>query len=142
MTSHPLVARLSTDYGYPLLDAAGLDDFLEAAGDGVIFCGGDPVQHSECLDVAVVLPELLRAFPGRLRAGVAGRELEPALQARFGINRWPSLVFVRAGAYVGTLAGMQDWPVYLARVEDLLAGPVCRPPSIGVAIGVEPTRCH
>lgn len=140
--THPLIARLTEDLGYPRLDAANLEPFLEAPGDGVIFCGGDPLQHPECPDVAVVLPELLGAFPGRLRAGVAGHELEPLLQARFGLSRWPSLVFVRSGSYVGTLAGMLDWPVYLARIQDLLAGPVGRPPAIGIAVKTTSATCH
>jgi hydrogenase-1 operon protein HyaE len=142
MTPHPLIARLTQVLGLPGLDAANLEAFLEAPGDGVIFCGGDPVQHPECLDVAVVLPELLRAFPGRLRAGIAGRELEPALQARYGLSRWPSLIFVRAGDYVGTLPGILDWSVYLTRVQGLLAGPTCRPPSIGIAVGAPASTCH
>ena len=142
MTAHPLIARLNTELGYPTLGPANLESFIEAPGDGVIFCGGDPLQHPECLDVAVVLPELLRAFPGRLRAGVAGRELGPILQARFGLSRWPSLLFVRGGAYVGTLAGMLDWSVYLARTQDLLAGPVGRPPAIGIAVKTASATCH
>ncbi len=44
-------------------------------------CAGDPVQYPECLDVAVVLPELLRAFPGRFRAGIPAVEMEPAVFA-------------------------------------------------------------
>jgi hydrogenase-1 operon protein HyaE len=140
--SHPLIARLTETLGYPALDPNNLESFIDAPGDGVIFCGGDPLQYPECLDVAVVLPELLRAFPGRLRAGVAVRELDPILQGRFGLSRWPSLLFVRSGAYVGILAGMLDWPVYLARIQDLLAGPVGRPPAPGIAVRTASATCH
>lgn len=140
--AHPLIRRLTEALGYPTLDPSNLESFIEMPGDGVILCGGDPLHHPECLDVAVVLPELLRAFPGRLRAAVAGPELEPILQARFGLTRWPSLLFVRSGSYVGTLAGMLDWPVYLARLHDLLTGPVGRPPAIGVAVTPAPATCH
>lgn len=141
---HPLVARLTQGLGYPLLDAAGLDAFCEAPGDAVLFCGGDPGAYPETLDVAVVLPKLMRAFPGRLRAGVAATELEPALQARYGFSRWPSLVFLRDGHYLGTLSGVLDWSVYLARIQDLLAGPVVRPPSIGIPLTAapRPNSCH
>lgn len=79
---HPLIARLTQEMGYPLLDAAGLAAFCEAPGDAVLFCGGNPAAYPETLDLAMVLPELMRAFPRRLRAGVAAAELEPALQAR------------------------------------------------------------
>lgn len=138
MTTHPqthrLIARLTDELGYPRLGPSNLEAFIETPGDGVIFCGGDPLQHPECLDVAVVLPELLRAFPGQLRAGVAERGLEPILQARFGLSRWPSLLFVRSGSYLGILPGMLDWSVYRARIQELLSGPVARAPAIGFAV--------
>lgn len=140
---HPLIDRLTVEFGYPRLDAGNLDAFLAAPGDAVLFCGGDPIQHPECLDVAVVLPELLRAHPGRFRAGVAAPALEAELQARYGFNRWPSLVFLRAGAYVGAISGIQDWAVYLARIDALLVAPASRPPSIGIAVSASTSpTCH
>jgi hydrogenase-1 operon protein HyaE len=144
---HPLISRLIEDLGYPLLDSqGGLESFCDTPGDVVIFCGGDPVQHPECLDVAVVLPELLRAFPGRFRAAVASTGIEPILQARYGFNRWPSLVFLRGGDYVGTLSGILDWSVYLARLQELIDASVSRPPSIGIAVSASAahasTTCH
>lgn len=143
---HPLVARLVAQCGYPLLDGEILlEAFCDAPGEAVIFCGGDPVQYPECLDVAVVLPELMRAFPGRLRAAVASRAQEPAMQALYGFTRWPSLVFLRDGAYVGAISGIQDWSVYLARIKDLLATPASRPPSIGIAVApvhAAASSCH
>lgn len=139
---HALINRLVDEFGYPLLTADNLEAFCEAPGDAVLFCGGDPAQHPECLDVAVVLPEILRAFPGRFRAAVAATELEPAMQARFGFSVWPALVFLRNGAYVGVIPGIKDWSVYLARIQDLLAAPSSRPPSIGIAVSATSTTCH
>lgn len=139
---HPLIARLVDEFGYPLLNASNLDAFCDAPGDAVLFCGGDPAQHPECLDVAVVLPEILRAFSGRFRTGVIASALEPAVQARFGFSRWPTLVFLRNGAYVGTISGIQDWSVYLARINELLATPASRPQSIGVTVSSASATCH
>lgn len=139
---HALIARLIDEFGYPRLDAGNLESFLAAPGDAVLFCAGDPVQHPECLDVAVVLPELLRAFPGRFRAGVAAAALEPLLQARFGFPRWPTLVFLREGGYVGAIGGIQDWSVYLARIAELLATPASRPPSVGIPVQSAHASCH
>lgn len=139
---HPLIARLIDEFGYPLLNASNLEAFCDAPGDAVLFCGGDPTQHPECLDIAVVLPEILRTFSGRLRTALIASALEPAVQARFGFNRWPTLVFLRNGAYVGALSGIQDWSVYLARINELLATPVSRPPAIGVAVTSASATCH
>jgi hydrogenase-1 operon protein HyaE len=141
--THPLIHRLTADPGSTPLDPDNLDAFCEAPGDRVIFCGGDPARYPECLDLAVILPELCRAFPGRFRVGVAGESLEPTLKARFGIARWPSLVFLRDGGYVGTIAGLQDWGVYLARMAGLLKTPAGRAPSLGVPIAAPAAHpCH
>jgi hydrogenase-1 operon protein HyaE len=126
-----------------VLFRSNLEAFCQAPGDAVLFCAGDPVQYPECLDVAVVLPELLRVWPGRFRAGVVSPEQEAAVQARYGFQRWPTLIFLRRGEYLGALSGIQDWSVYLARIETLLAGPVSRPPSIGIAVSTAATpTCH
>ncbi len=141
--THPLMTRLVDEFGYPRLDAGNLDAFCAAPGDAILFCAGDPLRHPECLDVAVVLPELLRVHPGRFRAGVVAAELEAELQARYGFSRWPTLVFLRAGAYVGAISGIQDWSVYLARIDALLAAPGGRPPSIGIAVSsATSATCH
>lgn len=141
---HPLIARLVDELGYPQLDAANLEAFSDAPGDAVLFCAGDAIQYPECLDVAVVLPEILRAFSGRFRAGIAASGLEPAMQTRYGFNRWPTLVFLRNGDYVGAISGIQDWSVYLARINELLATPISRPPSIGIAVSAPSASasCH
>lgn len=140
---HPLVARLIELSGRPALAADALNRLLAEPGMTVLFCGGDPVQYPECLDVAVVLPEMLKLFPERFRMVVADRALEPALQVGYGIQRWPSLLFLRDGQYVGTISGMQDWSVYVQRFAQLLDAPAGRPPSIGIAVASEAaSHCH
>lgn len=141
---HPLLARLVEDYAYPRLTRDNLAAFSDQPGDSVILCAGDPAQHPEALDLAVVLPELAQAFPGAFRVGVADRALEPDLQARYGLTVWPSLLFLRDGGYVGVLPGIQDWAVYLKRVPELLATPAGRPPSVGIPVsaGGSHSPCH
>lgn len=140
---HALVARLVEQLNYPLVDADNLDAFLAQPGDSVLFCAGDALQHPEVPDVAVVLPELLASLPtGRLRPAVVSRGLEAAMQARYGFNRWPCLVFLRDGEYVGIIPGMQDWSVYQQRIEELMAATPSRPPSIGIAVSTNASHCH
>ncbi len=123
---HPLLGRLVRDCGVPEVDAAGIDAFLATPGDAVLFFSENPLQYPESADVAVVLPELLGAFPGRLRAALVARASERELQKRFGFARWPALVFLRDGDYVGAITGIHDWDVYLEKVESLLAAPTRR----------------
>jgi hypothetical protein len=72
------------------------------------------VRFPEALDVAVVLPELQRACAGVGRTfGMAGgAECAEALALKFGSQRWPTLMFFRAGHYVTTVSGMHDWSDY------------------------------
>jgi hydrogenase-1 operon protein HyaE len=140
-----LIARLVEQHGAAWVDAGNIDAFLAEPGDRVLFFAGDPVRFPECLDVAVVLPELQRVFPGRFGVGVARRDDEDALARRFGSQRWPALVFLRDGRYVTTVAGMLDWDVYLARVSEALAMPTSRAPTIGIPVvsgGAAASGCH
>lgn len=141
--THPVLERLAEQTGRCVGSAAELDALLAEPGDLALFCGGNPVQHPECLDVAVVLPELLKAYPDRLKAAVAAPALEADLQARYGFSRWPTLVFLRDGGYVGAISGMQDWPVFVARCAELLAAAIGRPPTVGIAVtAAASSTCH
>jgi hydrogenase-1 operon protein HyaE len=129
----PLLDRLVKRFDCHVVTADSLDAFLARSGDSVLFCGGNPAQYPESLDVAVILPELQAAFAGRFRIAIAERALEPVLQARYGLQRWPSLLFLRGGSYLGVIAGMQDWSTYLMRIAGLLQCALPRPPSPGIA---------
>jgi hydrogenase-1 operon protein HyaE len=140
-----LVARLVEVHGGCWVSQGNAAAFAAGPGDRVLFFSGDPVRFPECLDVAVVLPELLAAFPGRLTLGVVRPCDEDAVALRWGAQRWPSLVFLRDGHYVTTVAGMLDWADYVARVGEALALPVSRAPSLGIAVvaaGGAPSSCH
>jgi len=145
MTLHPLMQRLIDAHGAQLVDPESIDAWSARAGEHVLLFGGDPVRFPEALDVAVVLPELRAACGGRFDIGVAAREHEDALARRFGVQRWPSLVFLRAGGYLATVSGMQDWTDYIAEVGDALARDVSRAPTVGipvVAAGQPTSACH
>ena len=130
----PLVARLVQQFGARWVDETNAEDFVAGAGERVLFFSGDPVRFPECLDVAVVLPELQAAFPGQLHIGVVVPAQEDAVARRFGATRWPSLVFMREGRYVDTLAGMMDWTDYVERVRQALERPATRRPGVGIAV--------
>lgn len=143
MTLHPLVQRLVAAHGAAPVNLATLDGFLAAGGEQVLFFSGDPVRFPEGLDVAVVLPELQNAFCGRFAVGVVERDDEDAVARRFGAQHWPSLVFLRDGRYVATVAGMKDWDEYQHEVSRALATPATRVP-IGIAVVADGggNACH
>lgn len=129
-----VITQLVDRHGARWVDEATLAGWLAGPGDRVLFFSGDAVRFPECLDVAVVLPELRRSAVRGFEIGVVRRECEDALARRFASQRWPALVFLRDGAYVGVLPGMHDWTIYLAQVNQLLATPVGRVPGIGIPL--------
>ncbi len=139
-----LLERLRAQSKIILLDEDGLEAFVMAGGDGMVLFTQEPDQQPETWDVAVILPEVLKLTGDRLRAAIISPDLARKEKARYGITRWPSLVFVRDGAYVGVIDGMRNWDEYLCEISSMLEKPVGRPPSIGIpvmAVG-EPSACH
>jgi hydrogenase-1 operon protein HyaE len=131
----PLIAALSGRHGIPTVDASSIDAFLAtAAGEPphvLLFFTGDPAQRGESNDVAVILPELLAAFPGRLRAAVVARAAEEALKPRFHVQVVPSLMVTRGAMPLGVMPRIRDWSDYLATLRTLLdpAAPEMAAPS-------------
>lgn len=128
MTS-PLLEQLQTRYGYPLLDAESYDPFVYGKETVVLFFCNDPVQFPESHDVAVILPELVNAFSGRLQAAVIAKPIERELQARFRFTGWPSLVFLRNGRYLGVITGIRDWHQFMQETAAILALAPGQPPG-------------
>jgi len=134
MKMHPLTERLIAEHGAMPLTLVTLDAFLAQPGDQVMLFSGDPVRFPEGSDVAVVLPELRAAFAGRFGIGVVTPEDEEAIARRYGVQRWPTLVFLRDGQYVTALSAMRDWDDYLRDVAQALQSPVTRAPTIGIPL--------
>ncbi|HSI57819.1 MAG TPA: hydrogenase [Ideonella sp.] len=132
--SSPLMERLVSVHGATWLDAESVQPWSELGGDRVVLFAGDPVRFPEGQDVAVVLPELRRCVPGGFAIGIVPRPLEEAVARRYGVQRWPSLLFLRDGQYVATLAGMLDWEDYLRETTKALAMPTSRVPGIGIPL--------
>jgi len=131
---HPLIGRLGTALDARFLDARQFDAWTPQAGHALAVFLEDPVLHRETLDLAVIVPELARAFAWRFRVGVLLPAPARSLQARYGLRRWPAFVVLRDGAYVGAVEGLRNWEEYLQEVERLLEAEPTRPPTIGVAV--------
>jgi hydrogenase-1 operon protein HyaE len=142
---HPLFRRLAETGACPEIAADAFEGFIAQPGNTLLFFAEEPAMYREVLDLAVILPELARAFAGRFRAGLLMPEAARALQPRYGFNKWPALVMLRGGEYVGTVAGLRDWNTYVTEIGVLVEAPVSRPPAVGVAVrkaGADGTHCH
>jgi hydrogenase-1 operon protein HyaE len=131
---HPLLEQLVSRHGFTALDAASIDGFIDAPGHAMLVFTEDPVRYKETLDLAVIAPEVARAFAGRFRVGVLYPAVARKVAPRFGFTRWPALVMLRDGAHVGAIDGLRNWDEYLAETRRLLDAEPTRPPSVGIAV--------
>lgn len=134
--NHPLIQRLLDELGYAEVSEENHAAFIAEPGLNVLFFPGDPAVARDATDVAVVLPELVAAFDGRLNPGVvtdtwgAGK----ALKRHYGFSAYPSLVFVRSGEYVGTMTRIADWAEYLEQISGFFTAPAKRPPGFSIPV--------
>jgi hydrogenase-1 operon protein HyaE len=131
---HPLVAQLASRHGFAELSSDDFDTWAAAAGRAIVVFTEDPVRCKETLDLAVIAPEILRAFPGVFRAAVLLPEAARTIAVRYGFRRWPALVVLDGGGYVGAIDGLRNWDEYLNEIAHLATAAVARPPSIGIAV--------
>lgn len=131
-----LLDRLTTDLGYPLLtDEAALEAFARPCENAVILLPANPQHYPETLDVAIVLPEFLKIFQGRLQAAVADMSFARELAGKYAITEWPALLFLRHGEYLGSIARMRDWDVYLSKINALISSSSpAKAPGIGIPV--------
>lgn len=132
--SSPLIEQLYERHGLARLNAANLDATLGQADTLALFFSGDPRIHPESNDLAVILPELLQAFPGRFQAVVVEPELQETLKARYALTAWPCLVFLRGGRYLGRLCKLRDWSEYLSELPVLLDRKPGPNPGLGLPV--------
>jgi hydrogenase-1 operon protein HyaE len=134
MNDHPLIDALATRHGIPLVEAGEVEDLADTHPATALAILGDPGRHPEAVDLAVILPELIGAFGGRLAAVRARDEDLEVLKARYGFIALPCLVLLSPQGYLGRIERLRDWSVYLAEIERLLDAPAGRPPGIGVPV--------
>jgi hydrogenase-1 operon protein HyaE len=139
---HPLLARLVADRGYSLLGLDAVDRFIAAPGEAIVFVTDDPATQKEVLDVAVILPELVRPGPAAPRVALLDPSAARSAAARFGTRRTPALVYYRDGGYLGAIEGLLNWAEFVGQHGAMLAGKVRREPTVGVAVSAVAPGCH
>lgn len=119
MTS-PLIQRL-LDNGHALLvDEKSLPEFLQQHQHTLLFFAGDVRRYPESNDLAVILPELKKAFEGSFQVGLVDASIENKLQQQYGFTHWPTLVLLRGEAYLGAISKLQNWAEYCADIQRLM----------------------
>ncbi len=134
----PLMESIIAREGLPVVSADTLDERAAGSGDMVLFVGGDWHRNVEVNDVAVILPELVKASNGHLSAAVLERDSERAIQTRYRFNRFPTLIFLRDGEYLGVIQKVLDWSDYVSEINEILARQPSPPPQFEFPEGCAP----
>ncbi|TVP74651.1 MAG: hydrogenase accessory protein [Rhodobacteraceae bacterium] len=119
--SHPLLARLTEDFGWPQLDAPeALAAHLAQPGLHCLFIPGDAARNLETADAAVILPELRQAFQGRFDCALVGDALDAGLREETRVLKTPSFLFYDGDRFLGGIAKIRDWDDYMTRIPQIL----------------------
>lgn len=121
--THPLIERLFHEPGCRNVSADGFEAYINQSGETVLFFTEDPLRYRETLDFAVIVPQIAKACVRAFRVGVLLPKLANQMAARFAVQRWPALVFLRGGEFVGVIEGLRDWEEFVTIANQLLAGP-------------------
>jgi hydrogenase-1 operon protein HyaE len=132
--AYPLIAQLFTRHGYANITVDNFDAFTQRPGRTLLMFLEDPVRYKETLDLAVIVPEIARAFAPRLTVGVLLPESARAVAPRYAFRRWPAFVMLAGGRYIGAVDGLRNWDEYLTEVAALLERAPTRPPTIGIPV--------
>lgn len=106
-----------------------LSEFLQSHDHSVLFFAGNPAQFPESTDLAIILPELSKAYPDAFTVGLVTLQANAVLAKQFAVTHWPSLVFHRGRNYLGCISQLQNWSEYCEGFAKLLQGPIKAPPA-------------
>lgn len=127
-TASPALQRLAATPGVTDLTGAALEAAL-AEGTTLLFFTGDAARHREIDDVAVVLPELAKVFPGRFRCATIDPDRDRDAAAQFRVSIRPTLVLVHEGEAVGSIPRIRSWDDYLRQLGAMLDSIPAPPPT-------------
>ncbi|WP_305987545.1 hydrogenase-1 expression HyaE [Roseibium sp. MMSF_3544] len=136
----PLLTSIIAREGLKVVNEEALDKSAAETVFTMVFFPGDAERLAESNDVAVILPELSKALQGSVTPLIVDRSCERELQRRYRFNSFPSLVFLRYGAYLGVIQGVRDWTDYLNEISEILTREPTEPPAFRFpeGCGVQP----
>ena len=137
--SQALIEALITKHGFVRCDGRNRGCLSQREPGKRAVLHGDPERLVEVADVAVILPEILTEFKGRLTPALVEKSAERGLQRRYRFNAFPALVFLRGGEYLGAICRVLDWQDYLMEVQSILAREPSVPPAYEFPEGCIPS---
>ena len=124
----PLLQTIIERESIAVLSEDTIDAFLEKNTESALLFTGDYERLVESDDLAVIFPELIKAFRGRITPAVVDRGSERKLQQRYLFNAFPTIVFLRNGAYLGAISRVLDWNEFIVETSNILSRAPSKPP--------------
>lgn len=119
--THPAFQRLFEKEGFSWIDEDGFAEFLASEGFKMVIFADEPNAKRVTLDVAVIAPELKKAFAGALSQTVFYRfEKARAAASRYGITGLPAVALFRDSVYLGAVEGLKDWNEYCRQLSEIV----------------------
>ncbi|MCD8339785.1 MAG: hydrogenase [Burkholderiales bacterium] len=131
--STPVYKRL-LEAGFEELNPDNFEDFIKRPDLSMMLFVENPNRMKETMDAVVIAPELTKACQLIVNKAVVPPPHARKLAAIYGFRRWPALVFVKDGAYLGAVDGLRLWSELVAEVDKIINSKPSFPPSIGIPI--------
>ena len=110
MASHPVFKRLFGEAGFQWLTSQELENFIAQDGLKMLVFADDPNERKTTLDIAVIAPELKKAFNGALTATAwADFKESRSMAARWGLRSMPVVAIFRNKDLLGAVQGLKPW---------------------------------
>lgn len=118
---HPVFCRLFEKEGFEWVDEEAWEAFLKVEGFKMAIFSEDPNAKRVTLDIAVIAPELKKAFAGTLVKTVFTPFLKSrAMASHYGITGLPAVALFRDDVYLGAVEGLKDWNTYCAQLSEIV----------------------
>ena len=134
LATNPLYERLLKERGFTSLNQDNLAHFLEQSGFGMLLFLEDPNRMKETMDALVIAPELAKTFDQIKNKGVLIPPDAKPVARKYGFRRWPAIVLLKDGQYLGAIDGLRQWGEYMVEIEQTLSNEPTRPPTIGIPV--------
>ena len=134
LQTHPIFKKMTEECGFEQIDSDSFEAFLKKDGLSLILFVDDPNRMKETMDAIVIAPELAKSCQLIKNKAVICPPQARKLSAIYGFKRWPAMVFVRDGAYLGAVDGLRLWSQLVAEVDEIIQRSPSFPPSIGIPV--------
>lgn len=134
LQQNPLFQRVITEHRFELITEENAESFIKQNGLTMLLFIDDPERMKETADALVITPELAYRHPKIKQKGVVIQPFARKLAITYGFRRWPAVVFLKDGGYLGAVDGLRAWGELISETERVLKSTVHYPPSVGIEV--------